>query len=80
MAFYDFDLKGQVEKKHELWDINETVNFSSLVYRLKDMEKEVGRHGYGLGVGLQDFGSGQYEPWLGHGSFHRRCSVLPSWC
>jgi IS5 family transposase len=53
MAFYDFDLKDQVEKKHELWNINETVNFSSVVYRLKDMEKEVGRHGYGLDVGLK---------------------------
>ena len=53
MAFYDFDLRDQVEKKHELWDINETVNFYSLVYRLNDMKKEVGRHGYGLDVGLK---------------------------
>ena len=39
MAFYDFDLTDQVEKKHELWDLNKTVNFSSLVYRLNDMKK-----------------------------------------
>ncbi len=53
MAFYDIDLKEQVEKKHELWDINETVNISSLSYRLKELETEIGRHGYGVAVGLK---------------------------
>ena len=32
MAFYDFDLKGQVEKKHELWDINETKSLGLMVF------------------------------------------------
>ena len=53
MAFYDVNLRDQLEKKQELWDINETVSFSSLVYRLKDMKKEVARHGDGLDVGLK---------------------------
>ena len=53
MAFYDIDLKEQVEKKHELWDINETVNISRLSYRLKELETEIGRHGYGVDVGLK---------------------------
>ena len=53
MAFYDFDLKEKVEGKHELWDINETVNLTALLYRLKDLETEVGRHGYGVNVGLR---------------------------
>ena len=45
MAFYDYDLKEQVAGKHELWTINETVNLRALVYRLKDLETELGRHG-----------------------------------
>ena len=53
MAFQDFDLAEQVKGNHELWDINETVNLTSLLYRLKDLEKEVGRQGYGLDVGLR---------------------------
>jgi len=53
MAFQDFDLTEQVAGKHELWDINETVNLTSVLYRLKDLEKEVGRNGYGLDVGLR---------------------------
>ena len=38
---------------HALWDINETVNLTSLLYLLKDLGKEVGRHEYGLDVGLR---------------------------
>lgn len=53
MAFLDMDLTEQVTGKHELWDISNTVNFSALVYRLKGLESEVGRHGYGLDVGLK---------------------------
>jgi len=53
MAFQDFDLTEQVAGKHALWDINETVNLTSVLYRLKDLEKEVGRNGYGLDVGLR---------------------------
>ena len=53
MAFYDLDLTEQVAHQHKLWDINETVNFSSLLYRLKDMEHAIGRHGYGIDVGLK---------------------------
>ena len=52
-AFLDIDLTEQVTGKHELWDIEKTVNFSALVYRLKDLETEIGRHGYGLDVGLK---------------------------
>ena len=53
MAFLDMDLTDQVSGKHELWYIQKTVNLSSLVYRLKDLEREVGRHGYGVDVGLK---------------------------
>jgi IS5 family transposase len=53
MAFLDIDLTEQVTGKHELWDIEKTVNFSALVYRLKELETEIGRHGYGLDVGLK---------------------------
>ena len=52
MAFYDFDLTEQVKKQHALWDINETVHLSSMVYRLKDLETKLGRHGYGVEVGI----------------------------
>ena len=53
MAFLDMDLNEQVCEKHELWDIQKTVDLSKLVYRLKDMETEVGRNGYGIDVGLK---------------------------
>ena len=48
MAFLDMDLTDQVREKHDLWEINETVNLSSLAYRLKDLETSVGRQGYGM--------------------------------
>ena len=47
MAIYDFDQTEQEKKQHALWDINETVNVSSMVYRLKDLETKLERHGYG---------------------------------
>ena len=53
MAFLDIDLREQVSGKHELWDIDKTINLRALSYRLKDMESTVGRHGYGLDVGLK---------------------------
>ena len=53
MAFYDIDLTEQVKNNHELWDIEEVVKFSTLVYRLKDLEKGLGRKGYGCEVGLR---------------------------
>lgn len=53
MAFLDMDLTEQVSGKHELWDIANTVNLSALAYRLKDLESMVGRHGYGVDVGLK---------------------------
>lgn len=53
MAFLDMDLTDQVSGKHELWDIHNTVNLSALEYRLKDLETELGRHGYGLDVGVK---------------------------
>ena len=53
MAFYDIDMRAQVEGKHELWAIEEMIRFGSLVYWLKDLEKSVGRSGYGAEVGLR---------------------------
>jgi len=53
MAFLDMDLTDQVCGKHELWEINKTVNLSTLAYRLKDLETSVGRQGYGVDVGLK---------------------------
>ena len=45
MAFFDKELTEQGTGKHELWDINKTVNIRGLAYRLKDLETEIGRHG-----------------------------------
>ena len=52
MAFLDMDLSEQV-RNHKLYKIQQTVDLSSLVYRLKDLEHGDGRHGYGLDVGLK---------------------------
>ncbi len=52
MAFLDMDLTEQV-KGHSLCKIQETVDLRALVYRIKDLETEVGRQGYGLDVGLK---------------------------
>ena len=52
MAFLDMDLSDQV-RQHKLYKIQQTVDLTSLVYRLKDLEHEVGRHGYGLDVELK---------------------------
>ena len=53
MAFYDFDPVEQVKNKHVLWDIEQTIKFSSLVYRFKDLETGVGRNGFGIDVGIK---------------------------
>ena len=53
MTFYDFDLKDMVKGKHELWAIEEMIHFSSLMYRLKDLETITGRQGYGCDVGFR---------------------------
>ena len=53
MAFYDIDMREQGEGKHELWAIEEMIRFGSVVYLLKDLEKSVGRSGYGAEVGLR---------------------------
>ena len=53
MAFMDMDLTEQVREKHVLWEINKTINFGSLVYRLENMKTETGRQGYGVDVGLK---------------------------
>ena len=52
MAFLDMDLTEQV-KGHTLYKIQETVHLSALAYRLKDLEREIGRQGYGIDVGLK---------------------------
>lgn len=53
MAFYDFDLRDQVKKKHELWEIEEAVGFKKLMYRFKDLDLGVGRNGFGVEVGIR---------------------------
>ena len=52
MAFLDMDLSDQV-RQHKLYKIQQTVDLTSLVYRLKELEHEDGRHGDGLDVGLK---------------------------
>ena len=52
MTFLDMDLTEQV-KGHKLCNIQEAVDLSSLVYRLKDLETDIGRQGYGCDVGLK---------------------------
>ena len=37
MSFYDIDLEEQVQGKYELWVIEQTIQFSSLLYLLKDI-------------------------------------------
>lgn len=53
MSFYDTDLDNQIESTHILRKINNTVDFSSLLYRLKDIVSELGRSGYGVDRGLK---------------------------
>ena len=53
MTFYDFDLEKQIAGKHILWDIEKLIQFSSLLYRLKELKTDVGRTGYGVECGLR---------------------------
>jgi IS5 family transposase len=53
MSFYDLDLKDQIKGRHELWDIEKIIGFSTLVYQLRSLEKKLGRSGYGVEVGLR---------------------------
>lgn len=53
MAFYDIDVKDQVAGRHELWDIEKIVGFSSLAYRFRDLKDGVGRNGFGVDVGIK---------------------------
>ena len=53
MRFYDIDLENQIQKGYALQKIDETIKFSSLVYRLKDLKTEGGRHVYGVEYGLK---------------------------
>lgn len=53
MAFYDYDLTEQISGKHELWEIERIVGFSSLMYRFKDLESNLGRSGFGISVGIK---------------------------
>lgn len=53
MAFYDFDLTESIKGKHELWDIERIIGFTSLIYRFKDLENGVGRSGFGILVGMK---------------------------
>ena len=52
MTFYDF-LEKQIAGKHILWDIEQLIKFSSLVYRLNDLKTDVGRTGYSLECGFR---------------------------
>ena len=52
-SFYDIDLKTKIAGQHILWEIEKIISFSSLIYRLKDLESRLGRKGYGAEVGLR---------------------------
>ena len=53
MTFYDIKAEEKIAGQHELWDIEKTIGFSSLRYRVKDLETTVGRHGYRIDCGLR---------------------------
>ncbi len=53
MTFYDIDLKDEVADRHELWRVEKVIQFSSLMYRFKDLETGVGRNGFGIDVGIK---------------------------
>lgn len=53
MTFMDIDLTEQVKGKHDLWEIESLVQFSSLTYRLNDLETRLGRSGYGIDCGVR---------------------------
>ena len=53
MTFMHYDLNKIVKEDHPLKQIERIVPFKSLLYRIKDLETELGRKGYGLEVGLR---------------------------
>jgi IS5 family transposase len=52
MTFYDIDLKNKIAGQHELYKVKEVLDLSKLVYRVKHLDTQVGRSGYGIDVGL----------------------------
>lgn len=53
MTIFHYDLNKIVKDDHPLKKIDKLISFSSLVYRIKQIETEVGRNGYGLEVALR---------------------------
>jgi transposase, IS5 family len=53
MTFMHYDLEKLVDKNHPLRKTEETVSFGSLAYRLKKLDNNLGRKGYGAEVGLR---------------------------
>jgi transposase, IS5 family len=53
MTIFHYDLNKIVKDDHPLKKIDKLISFSSLVYRIKNIETEVGRNGYGLEVALR---------------------------
>jgi IS5 family transposase len=52
MSFYDIDLNQKIAGRHDLYEIKQIIDLSKLVYRIKPLEKKLGRSGYGIDVGL----------------------------
>ena len=53
MTFMQYDLNKLVETNHSLRKIENTISFKSMAYRLKDLDSNMGRKGYGAEVGLK---------------------------
>ena len=53
MTIFHYDLNKIVREGHPLKKIDRLISFSSLIYRIKNVESEVGRNGYGLEVALR---------------------------
>ena len=43
MTFMHYELEELVDKDHKLRKIEKTIAFGSLMYRLKELEKKMGR-------------------------------------
>lgn len=58
MSFMYYDLGSKVKKTHPLRQLDNLINFKSLLYRvseLQELDQNVGRKGYGVEVGLKSF-------------------------
>lgn len=53
MTIMKYDLNEIVSKEHVLRKIDEIISFKKLSLSFKDLEKETGRHGYGVEVGIR---------------------------